>query len=297
MAVGKRAVYFYHMIKMKPMKKVFFVLMLIVVVPASAQFSYKAWNVGIQTGSLKIQNGMSRYAVNNPNGQVGMVDSANSAFHITNVRFNIDAINSHVYVKGGVTLPVTKPVERDTETVVGKHMEVDMKFAYGFTIKEKVSFQFGLNLGIFNITQEENLKIARPFSRVDYFVPSAGSSGAVGQKYFGGMAAWQAGFLVNNLIMFSDQLALRTTYSHNNLRNKRKTIDGRNDQLEFGLHYSNENWHNFGFSVNFVQNWMHFKGYEEGPKDANSTGREYPATKARMTTVYIGLNFPIVFGD
>ncbi|CAN5883217.1 hypothetical protein BH11BAC7_BH11BAC7_16810 [soil metagenome] len=278
------------------MKKSLFFFATVLTIPALAQFHYSGWNLGPQVGKLKIQNSMTRYATDF-NNKVYVADSANSEFGLINLRFNIEVLHTNYYIKTGLSLPVAKRHDPDSVTVLGKHMEIDIKFGYGFQVKEKVGFQFGMNMGVFNITQSRNLKLPGT-ERIDYFEPSALSSSSTGQKYFGGMAAWQVGLMVTNVIAFSDQLALRTSYSHNNLKNKKKTIDGRNDQLEFGLYFSDTDRHNLGFHISFVQNWMHFKDFNPNePRYSYSSGRQYPATKATMTTFYIGVNIPIVFAD
>ncbi len=161
-----------------------------------------------------------------------------------------------------------------------------------------MGFQFGLNGGLLSVKQNSNPGLNTGPTKFDYFVPSAGSTPLDGQHMFGNMAVWQGGVVISNFICFTDNLGLLTVFSHNNLVNKKVTINGRNDQLEFSLYYSNTEKHNIGFSINVTQNWMHFKGYT--PADATAAGnfaRIYPATKVSMTTIYLGVNIPIVFGD
>lgn len=273
------------------MRNFLFLFLFAIAIPASAQFRYAAWNVGPQLGSFKITNGMSRYD-SNGNGQPFMADSANPKYGVTNIRFNIEAVELNHFVKAKVSLPIVKHAEHDSGVVIGKQLEGTMQFGFGFKIKDRVGFQFGLNFGILNISQSTN---SNP-TKFDYFVPSAGATPLTGQKIFGEMGAWEGGLLVSNIIAFSDNLGLQTMYSHNNLKNKRKTINGRNDQLEFTLLYGNPDWHNLGFSISVVENWMHFNGYDpNAPANANSFARIYPPTKVRMATIYIGINFPIVF--
>jgi hypothetical protein len=278
------------------MKNFISLLLIAFVIPASAQFKYSAWNIGPQIGKLKIENGMSHYEQTGF-GQYALTDSATSVYSITNIRFNVEAVRTNFFVKGGVSLPIVKHTEHDSVNVTGKHFEGTIKFGYGFDIKDKVGFQFGVNFGLYSITQTADNQTGNP-TKFDYFVPSAGSTPMAGEKLFGEMGVWEGGLLISNVIAFSDNFGLQTIYSHNNLKSKRKTIDGRNDQLEFNIYYYNLDWHNVGFSLNIMQNWMHFKGYNPAdPANSNSFPRIYPPTKISMTTVCIGINFPIVFGD
>jgi hypothetical protein len=277
------------------MKKVSFFLLMAFSMPAIAQFKYSAWNVGPEIGNFKITNGFSRYAQNGPNANdVFLADSANSHYSITNARVDIEDVRTNFFVKVGASFPLGKHPEKDSAEILGKHFEVNFKVGGGFVIKERVGFQFGFNFGSFGVRQIDNAAN----TKFDYFVPSAGTTPLDGQHMFGTVAAFRGGFLVSNIIAFTDNLALQTTYSHNNIVHKRQTVNGRNDELTFTLFYANEDSHNIGFSVNVIQEWMHFKGYT--PEDAtrdSGFARIYPPTKVSMFTIYFGINIPIVFDE
>lgn len=83
------------------MKKYIFLFLLIVSIPAFAQFKYSAWNIGPQIGSFKITNGLARYAFNGPNPtDVYLADSADCKYAVTNLRFNVEGVRDNFFVKG-----------------------------------------------------------------------------------------------------------------------------------------------------------------------------------------------------
>jgi hypothetical protein len=266
-----------------------------VLLPATvfAQFQYQDWNIGIGRSSMTIENGMSRTAVNQ-NGVPVLTDSLDSHYKgMTNVNIHVEGLNTKFYVGGNFSIPINKVQERDSATVVGGHAEYTMKFSYGFSIKERVGIQFGLNMGIVNVHQTRNLKISGE-EKWDYFIPSGQTPG--GNQYFGEMAAWEIGLLLNTVVGITDNLGLRMAYSHNNVSLKKKTIGGRNDQFEFAVYYANPEMHNLGFSLGMQYSKMHFNPstYENTP--GGGFPRVYPATRVTMSMFYIGINLPIVFG-
>lgn len=274
------------------MKKTISLLCIFVSVSATAQFSYKAWNIGISRSSLTIVNGMSRTELDQYQNPY-LTDSIDSHYKgMYDARIQIEGLNPNFFVAAKADLPLGKVEERDSATVVANHSELSMKFAYGFDIKDVVGIQFGLNMGLRNINQGRNLKIDGT-EKWDYFIPSGGTPG--GNQYFGGMGAWNIGLLVNTVVGITDNMGLRLTYSHNNLKNKKKTISGRNDEFEFVFYYSNPDLHNLGFTIGFQQSNMRFKGSTLDTTPEGSFPRVYPSTKVKMTIFNIGVNIPIVF--
>jgi hypothetical protein len=257
-----------------------------------AQFSYKAWNVGINRSSMTIKNGMSRTQLDQYQNPY-LTDSIDAVYKgMYNATFQIEALTPNVFVAAKLDLPIRKVQERDSASVIGKHMELTMKFAYGFDIKDVVGIQFGLNMGIMNVTQSRNLEMESA-TKWDYFVPSGGTPG--GDQYFGGMAAWEIGLIVNTVVAINDKMGVRLAFSHNNLSNKKKTISGRNEQFEFAFYYADPERHNLGFTFGIQHNSMRFKGSTLDATRGGGFPRLYPAAKVLMTSFYLGVNIPIVF--